>query len=160
LNHRFRDALDAPAILGFLEVQVAQKQTDDSSVHGKSLVTGFTTYQTYDPVVLSLTGSLQFNLKRELAGNNYQPGHRLSLVPSVGFAVNDKVTLTTGVSWSLQQADKVNGEKVGIKLTRTELNQGLGYALGKNDTLNLSAGANISGESSASIRINWMHKVQ
>ncbi len=159
LNHRFRNDIDHPALLGFAELQVAEKRRGSKMAYGKSLVLGGTTYQTYDPVVLSLTTSIQLNAKRKQDKKNYHPGHNLTLSPSVGFAVNDEVTLTTGLGWRLQLADKLNGEKITARKSSTSLNLGLGYAFSKKDTLNLSISPKVSGEGDVQIKMNWIHQL-
>lgn len=119
-----------------------------------------TTYQTYDPVVLSLTGAVQLNASRKDGDSDYQPGNSVSLSPSVGFAVNDKVTLTTGLTWQMRQAAQIDGEKTGIRRTNTSLDLGLGYALSKLDTLNLSARPQVSGNGDVQVVANWIHRLE
>lgn len=160
MNRRIRDDADKPALFGFAELQAAEQQTDGNNAYGKSLLAGFTTYQTYDPVVLSLTGATQLNAVRKDGGKDYQPGNSLSLSPFVGFAVNDKVTLTTGLTWRMRQADKIDGKETGIRRTTTSLDLGLGYALGKHDTLSLSARPQVSGNGDVQVVANWIHRLE
>lgn len=160
INHKFRDDTDKAALFGFAELQLAEKQSDDSTAKGKSAVIGMTTYQTYDPVVLSLTGAVQVNGKRDVNGIDYKPGNSLILSPSVGFAVNDKVTLTSGVNWRMKQEDEYNGTKTGIKRTSTSLNLGLGFALGKKDTLNFAVQPQVSGDGDVQMNLNWIHHLE
>lgn len=158
INHKFRDDVDKPALFAFGEVQIAENQSDGSTEYGKSFLVGLTTYQTYDPIVLSLTGSYQHNLKTGDNGNSYKQGNSISLSPSVGFAVNDKVTLTGGVNWRMQQASEYDGKTEGIRRTTTSLNLGLGYALGKDNTLNFSVRPQVSGDGDVQLGMNWIHR--
>ncbi len=160
VNHRIRDDADKPALFVFGEIQVAERQLGGDNAFGKSALAGFTTYQTYDPVVLSLTGSTQLNASRKDGGKDHRPGNSLSLSPSVGFAVNDKVTLTTGLTWRMQQADETNGKETGIRRTNTSLDLGLGYALSKRDMLNLSARPQVSGNGDVQVLANWIHQLE
>lgn len=157
INHEFRDNSDKPALLGFAEMQVAEKQQDDSTASGKSFMIGGTTYQRYDPVILSFTGAFKYNLSRKIGNSDIEPGNSLSLSPSVNFAVNDKVTLTSGVNWRMREATKVNGSKQGIRRTRTSLKLGVGYALGKHDTLSFNVRPRVSGENDVQMSIGWTH---
>ncbi len=159
VNHKFRNNVDKAALLGFAELQLAERQSDGSTVSGKSWVIGATAYQTYDPVVLSLTGAIQVNTTREVSNTNYKPGNVISLTPSVGFAVNDKVTLTTGLRWWLRQAATRDNITEGINQTQTALNLGLGYALGKRDTLSFKVRPQVSGEGDVQISLNWNHRM-
>ncbi|WGZ93175.1 MAG: transporter [Candidatus Thiothrix putei] len=160
VNQRIRDDADKPALFVFGEIQAAERQDSGKNIYGKSLTAGFTTYQTYDPVVLSLTGAAQLNATRKDGSTEHRPGNSLSLSPSVGFAVNDKVTLTTGLTWRLRQADNVDGKETGIRRTTTSLDLGLGYALGKRDTLNLSARPQVSGNGDVQVVANWIHRLE
>jgi len=160
MNYRIRNDADKPALLGFTEIQAAEQQVDGNIAYGKAILLGLTTYQTYDPVVLSLTGTTQLNTKRKDGNIDYQPGNSLSLSPSVGFAVNDKVTLSTGLTWRMRQADKLDGEEKGIRRTNTSLDLGLGYALGKRDTLHLSTRPQVSGNGDVQVVANWIHRLE
>lgn len=158
INHKFRSDADKAAILGFAELQIAEKQADGSTAKGKSVVLGATTYRTYDPIVLSLTGAVQINSAIPVNGSDVKKGNSLSLNPSVGFAVNDKVTLTGGVNWRIKGATQINGKKNGITTTRTRLNLSMGYALGKMDTLSFSVQPEISGNGGSQMSLNWNHR--
>jgi hypothetical protein len=157
VNHKFRDDIDKPALFGFAEIQIAEKQQNGSTVKGKSFVVGATTYQTYDPIVLSLTGAARVNKSYKINDINFKKGNSLSISPSVGFAVNDKVTLSTGVNWRIKNADRIDWKKYGIRKTQTSLDFGLGYAIGKKDTLNFSVQPQVSGDGDVQMNFNWIH---
>ncbi len=158
INHKFRSDVDKAAILGFAELQIAEKQADGSTAKGKSVVLGATTYRTYDPLVLSLTGAVQINSVIPVGGSDIKKGNSLSLSPSVSFAVNDKVTLTGGVNWQIKDATQIDGEDSGIVTTRTRLNLSMGYALGKVDTLSFKVQPEVSGDGGNQISMNWNHR--
>jgi long-subunit fatty acid transport protein len=160
INHEFRNNTDRAALIGFVEYQLAEKQADGTTAKGKSYLFGGTAYQTYDPLVLSITGAVQLNDNRQVAGTDFEPGNSLTLSPSVGFAVNDKVTLTSGINWRIQQASTRDGSVEGIRRTRTSLNLGMGYALGKTDTLNFSVRPQVSGEGDVQTSLNWIHHLK
>ncbi len=102
-----------PALLVFTELALAEKQRYDTASF-KSAMLGLTTYHAIDPIVFSLTAGCRLNQSRKDGGQTYRPGDLLLLNPSVGFAVNDRVTLTTGLQWTYRQADKLDGVAQGI----------------------------------------------
>lgn len=158
INHRFKKDDATPALLGFAELAIAEKQQGGAS-HAKSAMIGFTTYKAIDPLVLSLTGAWRFHIEREDAGQDYRPGNLLLLNPSVAFAVNDKVTLTGGAQWKLRQADERDGVSQGLRKTSTDVSLGLGLAASKQSTLNLTLRGNVSGSSGAEMGLTWLYKL-
>jgi hypothetical protein len=161
VNHRFRDDFDnKPALLGFAELQLAHKPDEDAPViYGKSVILGGTTYQTYDPVVLSLTGSIQLNTSYKRKKKTIKPGLSLSLSPSVAFAVNDRVTLTSGFNWRYRGQNKIQGKTTTIRNTSTGLNLGMGYAPSKKSIVSLNVRSDISGGSDAQVNASWTYKM-
>ncbi len=155
VNHRFLKDDETPALLGFAEAALAEKQQGGTS-HGKSWLLGFTTYRAIDPLVLSLTGAYRFHISREDGGQDYTPGNLLLLNPSVAFAVNDKVTLTGGMQWKHRQADERAGATQSIRRTSTDFNMGMGYAWSKESTLNLGLRANVSGGGGAEMGLTGL----
>lgn len=156
VNYQFKNDDDTPALLGFAEVALREKHREGSASF-KSWMLGVTTYKAIDPVVLSLTAGYRFNQGRRDGNAQYQPGNLLLLNPSIAFAVNDRVTLTTGVQWTNRQADQFNGITQGFRRTSTDLLLGAGYGISKGSTLNFTFKANASGQNGAVLRLNWLH---
>lgn len=161
VNHRFVKEGKQPALLGFFEAALAENVSAAGSdlVSGKSYLFGLTTYRATDPVVLAATVAYRLNRPRNVDGRNQKPGDFFLINPSVAFAVNDEVTLTTGLQWRRQQADEIDGIRQGIATTRTDLNLGLGYAWDKRLTLNFTTRANISGPSNAEVGFVALYKL-
>ncbi|OQX05873.1 MAG: hypothetical protein BWK73_32455 [Thiothrix lacustris] len=149
---------DQPGLLGFTELQVAERQEDGSLAYGKSIVVGATAYQTYDPIVLSMTGAVQINNSREVAGSKVRPGNSLILNPSTGFAVNDKVTLSGGVNWRATQASRRDGKKQGLGTTQTGLDFGVAYALNEGDTVDVNVRPQVSGDDGVQVSLGWVRR--
>nr|VFK11458.1 MAG: Putative MetA-pathway of phenol degradation [Candidatus Kentron sp. LPFa]VFK24552.1 MAG: Putative MetA-pathway of phenol degradation [Candidatus Kentron sp. LPFa] len=155
VNYQFKEDDDTPALLGFAEVALHEKYESSSSF--KSYLAGLTTYKAIDPVVFVLTTAYRFNQSRKNGDRDYEPGDMLFLSPSIAFAVNDRVTLTTGVQWTNRQVDKVDDQTLGIRRTNTDLLLGVGYGISKKSTLNFTVKANASGSDGADLRLNWLH---
>lgn len=158
INRQLNSGIDQPGLLGFVEVQVAERQADGELAYGKSAVVGATVYQTYDPVVLSMTGAVQLNDRREVAGQQVRPGNSLILAPSTGFAVNDKVTLSTGLNWRATQADRRDGKQQGTYTTRTGMDFGVAYALNEGDTVDVNVRPQVSGDDGVQVSMGWVRR--
>lgn len=156
MNVQFKKDDATPALLGFAELAVAEKHRHDTAGF-KSAMFGATTYRAIDPIVLSATLGYRLNRTRDDGGRDYRPGNLLLINPSVGFAVNDRVTLTTGLQWTRRQADKLDGVAQGIDRTATDLVLGAGYGIDRGNTLNASFKANASGSDGAELRVNWLY---
>lgn len=156
VNIQFKKDDKTPALLGFAEVALREKHRD-SSASFKSALFGVTTYKAIDPVVFSLTGAYRFNQSRQDGDQSYKPGNLLLINPGIAFAVNDRVTLTTGVQWSRRQADRHDLQRSGIDRTATDLLLGVGYGFAKGNTLNTNIKLNASGRSGAEMRVNWLY---
>ncbi len=155
-NYQFSQDNNTPALLGFIESALYEKHQQSSS-SGKSWMLGMTIYRAIDPVVLSITSALQWNQKRNDGDVSFQPGSYFLLTPSVAFAVNDRVTLTTGFQWMNHRADRYDDKPQGFRRSSTDIMLGLGYGVSKGNTLNFSFKANASGQSGADLRLNWLY---
>jgi hypothetical protein len=155
LNYRFSEDNETPALLGFIEGALREKGQQSSS-SAKSWAVGFTTYRALDPVVLSMSASYRFNLDRKDGDSEYNPGNYLAINPSVSFAVNDRVTLTTGVQWINKQPDQWSDQRDGIRQTNTDLMLGLGYGVSKGSTMSFSFKTDATGRDGADLRFNWL----
>lgn len=155
LNYRFSEDTDTPALLGSIETAVYEKHSIDNAQF-KSHQASITTYRAIDPIVLSLTSGYRFNQTRKDGNVDFQPGNFLFISPSVGFAVNDTITLTTGFQWLNKQPDEVNNTSQGARSTNIDLILGMGYGQTKNSIINTTLQANISGRGGADLRVNWL----
>lgn len=156
INYQFKKDDNTPALLGFAEIALREKHEHSSSSF-KSALVGLTTYKAIDPVVFSLTTAYRFNQSRKDGAQDYKPGNLLLLNPSVAFAVNDRVTLTTGMQWTSRQADKWDGKAQGFRRTSSDLLLAVGYGISNGSTLNLSFKSNVSGSNGTDLRLSWLH---
>ena len=155
INYQFKKDDDTPALLGFAEIALREQHEKNSSSF-KSALVGLTTYKAIDPVVFSFTTAYRFNQSRQDGDNAYKPGNLFLLNPSIAFAVNDRVTLITGMQWTNRQADKWDGQAQGFRRTSSDLLLGVGYGIAKGSTLNLTFKSNVSGAGGADLRLNWL----
>ncbi|MFP1633322.1 hypothetical protein ACLB6G_16450 [Zhengella sp. ZM62] len=148
LNHRFVEEGEFPGVVGFADVSalenVAAQETRFAS--GTSGTAGFTAYRVLDPVVLSLTAGYKFNLERRVGADRIDPGDTFFFNPSIGFAVNNELTLTGGFGLNFTGAEKVNGVSGGARATNADLQFGLAYAWDKETTLRADARAEVLGD--------------
>jgi len=82
----------------------------------------------------------------------------LLLNPAVGFAVNERGTLTTGLQWSNHQASRFDGEVRGQRHTRTDVLLGPSYGFSAQSIMNLNLKANVSGRNGADLRASWLRQ--
>ncbi len=160
INHRFANDAETPALLGFAELALAENVVAEGNqlVHGKSGMIGLTTYRATDPLVLSLTTGYRHNATRNVGSQRINPGDLLFINPTIGFAVNHEVTLTSGLQWRWQQRDQVDGEPQEIRTTKTQLEFGLGYAWSKQITLQVISRNDITGDSGAEVGVTFLYK--
>ncbi len=156
INYQFKQDNDTPALLGFTEVALREKYTKDSRSL-KSWMAGITAYKAIDPIVFSLTAGYRLNQHRQDGNVNLKPGNLLFLNPSVAFAVNDRITLTTGSQWTSRHADRFGGKAQSFRRTSTDLLMGVGYGISKKSTLNFTFKQNASGQDGADLRLTYLH---
>lgn len=155
-NTQFKRDDKTPALLGFAEVALYENYQYNNTAM-KSWVLGLTSYRAIDPIVLSLTTAFNFNQARKNGVVNYKPGNLLLINPSVAFAANDRITLTTGLQWTNRQADINDDKSQNLRYTSTELLLGMGYGFAKGDIINFTFKSNVSGRNGADLRVNWLY---
>lgn len=160
INHRFSDDNDTPALLGFAEFALAENVASEGRdlVYGKTAMVGITTYRATDPLVLSLTTGYRYSVEREIGNQNIDPGDLFFLNPSIAFAVNHEVTLTTGLQIRWQQRDRVDNQGQGIRTTQTKMEIGMGYAWSKRTTIQVNTRVDVSGDSGSEVGITFLYK--
>ena len=160
VNHQFSQDEDTPALLGFAELSFIENTAIDGTdlIFGKTWQVGFTIYRIIDPVVLSLTTGYRYARSRDVNDQTLNPGDLLFINPSVGFAVNNEVTLTGGLVLKFRGRDQIEGNNLGLRTSQTDLEFGLGFAPSDSITLNFNVLANISGNTGAQTGFNLLYK--
>ncbi len=156
VNYQFKKDDETPAVLGFAELALREKHSSTSASF-KTTMLGVTAYKAIDPVVFSFTGAYRFSQNRQDGAQTVKPGNLLLLNPSVSFAVNDRVSFSTGVQWTRRTAERIDGQAQGFARTGSDLILGVGYGFDKGNTLNTTFKLNASGQAGAELRMNWLY---
>lgn len=149
-----------PDVIGFGELSLYDNTQGLKNKSGTSALVGFTTYTVNDPIVLSLTGTYQYQARRETnAGHRMDLGDTATLNGSVGFAVNPDITLTGGVGVRHKWADKNELGKFENRSTQTTLNLGFAYAMTVRSNLTANARMPISGDGGSTLSVGLTSKL-
>lgn len=145
-----------PAFLWFVESAVYERNTRESSAF-KSWGTGFSTYRTIDPIVLMLSASYGLYQERDDGGVITNPGEILTISPSFSFAVNDRITLLTGVQWLNKVETEIDGALQGQRVTSSNLELGANLSAGTHTIWGFSLTNVISEEGGAHLKVRFSH---
>lgn len=149
-----------PDSLVFGELSVYDNTQGLKRKNASSALVGFTTYTVNDPIVLSLTGTYQYQPRRETnTGGHVDLGDTATLNGSVGFAVNPDITLTGGVGVRHKWADKGELGKLENNSTQTTLNLGLAYAMTARSNLTANVRTPISGDGGSTLSVGLTSKL-
>ena len=149
-----------PDSLVFGELSVYDNTQGLKRKNASSALVGFTTYTVNDPIVLSLTGTYQYQPRRETnTGGHVDLGDTATLNGSVGFAVNPDITLTGGMGVRHKWADKNKFGKLENNSTQTTLNLGFAYAMTARSNLTANVRTPISGDGGSTLSVGLTSKL-
>jgi hypothetical protein len=161
LNYRIWNDAVTPGLLVFLEGAVIENTSMGShidNVYGKTWIGGATLYRSIDPIILSATASYRYSATRDVY-DQFQPGLKLThntipsstnpadsilFNPSISFAANNEVSITSGFQWQRQ----IDGDR---SASRTDLTLGMGYMWSDALTLHVSTSTDMTGDGGSSI---------
>jgi hypothetical protein len=158
VNHRIWDDALTPGLLVFLEGAAMENVSLTSNtdwVHGKTWVAGATLYRSIDPIILSATASYRYSASRDIQANNGEtlnPGDSFLFNPSISFAANNEVSITSGFQWQYQKGDIAKGLS-NHSSTRTDLTLGMGYMWSNDLTFHVSTSTDMTGDGGSSISL-------
>jgi hypothetical protein len=160
-NHRLSDENSTPALIITPKVAVLENNASQGTdvVKGKSASIGLTSYRTIAPLILSLTAEYRYSGSRKIGDQTVDPGDLIYLNPSVSFAVNNMVTLSSGLSWRWQKADRIDKQALDITTTRSDLEFGLGYSWSQSVSIQLNTRASVSGSDSIEVGLSLYWKL-
>jgi hypothetical protein len=145
-----RDEDRYPAVL--LGLRATHDLADSRATGGQQAAVNATFYQSIDPVVLSL--NLVFGRSWEDGAGGTRTETHWTLSPEVNFAVNSRVTLLWGLTFTRQEGGRGLS---GAAPETVSLRAGLGFAIGPGDTIFLlgnGAGAQAPGR----LTLQWFHQ--
>lgn len=149
-----------PDMIGFGELSLYDNTQGLKNKSGASALVGFTTYTVNDPIVLSLTGTYQYQANRQTnVGTRVELGDVAMLNGSVGFAVNPDITLTGGVGVRHKWADNNELGKLENNSTQTTLNLGFAYAMTARSNLTANLRTPISGDGGSTLSVGLTTKL-
>lgn len=155
-NYAFGSTSSGGALL-FFEVALAER-LEEETYHGQSFVVGSTVYRTLDPVVLSITPAYRVNRAIKVGNEIQSRGDLFTINPQVSFAVNDNVTLGSGVTWRNEGAGASGGSS-HLRKTATSLNLGMAYLWDQDTILNFTSRSNTSGGSGTELNMTLQVKL-
>ena len=106
---------------------------------------GISAYTIDDPVVFSVTSSFGWARPISIGGSRYNQGPIYTLAPTIAFLANDRVTLSTGLQFSMTKASKYANRALDINRSRVQLMLGAGFAWNENMSIYMNYGADMSG---------------
>lgn len=147
-----------PALVGFLETNIFEKNLDTKS-NFSSWSLGITTYRSYDPIVLSLTAGYKYSLERKINSiDNYKPADLFFFTPQIAFAANDRISLVGGFNFKATSNQKLNSKIFEKKRNSLDYNFGVGYGLTDKSNLNVIATLRQDFDNSNEIRLIFNQK--
>ncbi len=167
INHRIWNDATTPGLLVFLEGAAVENTSMGShidNVYGKTWVGGATLYRSIDPIILSATASYRYSASRDTydtytsglklvhsaVATNTNPADSILFNPSISFAANNEVSITSGFQWQRQ----IDGDKSS---SRTDLTLGMGYMWSDATTIHVSTSTDMTGDGGSNISLLWIY---
>lgn len=122
------------ATIGLVD-RVSLRPYRPKNINFHTFTLGMGGYVVDDPVVFSLAGSATLTRDVKFADGSYRRGALFSLSPGISFLANDRTTLSSGLEFSHQLADRFNGNKLDLNRSQTRLSLGVGYAFSEKLTV-------------------------
>lgn len=149
-----------PNTIAFAELSVYDNTQGLKPKSLSSALVGGTVYHSYDPIILSLTGSYLYNTDRKNHHNEtFNSGDTLSVSGQANFIVNPDISLTGGVGWRLKQPNTLNNRASTRTQTRTYLDFGLLYNLSQRTGITTAIRTPVSGGEGSTITVRLTTKL-
>lgn len=113
-------------------------------------------YRSIDPVVLSLAVSYQAQRGRASERGRIAPGNSIGITPLLNFAVNHRVSLSSGLLWRWQQGTRIDGVRWLPDSSQADLLLGLGFSPSRGSSLFLQSRFNVNRGGSAQLVLDWI----
>ena len=116
-----------------------------------------TSYQSFDPLVLSLTAALRWRGAYRQSEQRWNPGINWSLSSQVNFAVNHRVTLFGGVSYSHRERTRIDGVPQGRAVNDVGFRLGLGFTPAIGNSLFVSG--EYQSSAAGAVSLQWLREL-
>ncbi len=151
LNYLLKEDDKYPAILTFSEIEILSRK-QKHNFKGKGLEIGSMIYHSIDPIILSLTTSLRMNFSRSINNTKIQPSNIIRINPRISFAVNDQISLISGINYDYLTKSEINNVTL-LPRQNITTNLGINYAVTKKFTANLSV--DVGKKTSSALQFNY-----
>lgn len=156
-TYQFLDDEKYPALVAFSDIGLLEKR-QGKNIYLSNFSLGFTTYRSYDPVVLSLTMGYKHYLDKTINHNKIQPSNIIFINPQVAFVANDRVSLLTGMNFKHIGSQKENNIAQSKQRNDTDFNFGVGYGLNNHANITFIGTLKQGFENSNEFRLSYSKK--
>lgn len=109
---------------------------------------GLTVSKTNDPVIIFGTLGYFWNIERDVAGENWDPGNTVEYGIGLAYALNPQISLNTRIEHRLTGKTERDGEEFArSQLNVATLYSGFTYAISENLAFDLTVGAGLTEDS-------------
>lgn len=156
-TYQILDDAKYPAVVAFSDIGLLEKR-QGKNTYLSNFSLGFTTYRSYDPVVLSLSAGYKHYFDKAVNNDKIQPSNIFFINPQVAFVANDRVSLLTGVNFKHISSQKKNHIVQTKQRNDTDVHFGLGYGLNNHANITFMATLKQGFENSNEFRLSYSKK--
>lgn len=156
-SYQFLDDGKYPALVGFYDISVLEKQAE-KNIYFSNLSAGVTTYKSYDPIVLSLTTGYKYNFEKSINNQTTKPSDIFFINPQVAFAANEKISLLAGATFRHIGSQQQNKETINPSRNDTDISFGVGYGLNNDANLNFTTTLKQGFDNTQEFRLSYSKK--
>lgn len=155
INHRFTKADDELIFLSFVEISIVEN-VESKIVYGKKGTIGFTMYDSIDPIAPSLTVAYHYVGNEDINGSKVDLGDSFSINPSLGFVINNEITVTGNVKFEFTGKGDIDSS---MRTSQTNLGFGVCYQASEDLILDFNILADISGDNGAHTDLSLLYQL-
>ncbi|MFT4768337.1 MAG: hypothetical protein ACI8RN_001472 [Glaciecola sp.] len=124
--------------------------------HLPSVQVAITSYKSIDPVVLSLSASVNVQREYRLGSVEVSPGSSWRLEPGVNFAINPRVTLFGGVAIERRNSTQFGAAVIAGPSERLALSGGMALAVARQHSVFVSG--DVASDRSGGMSLQWFYE--
>jgi hypothetical protein len=153
INWQLKEESATPAVIVEARADMRLRGAGEQPRHAAQIL--LTAYQSFEPVVVSLTASVDVFPSYAEAAERIRPGANWSLVPQVNFSVNHRVTLIGGLTFNRREETTIAGRPAAPSQERVGARAGLAFAPGGSSRVFLFGDY---GAASGSVSLQWLYR--